>query len=974
MKAITRICGKELNGFFSTPIAYIVIAGFLGTVLFNFFWIETFFARNIADLRPLFTAMPVLLIFLTAAITMRMWSEERRSGTLEFLLTSPVSPAGLVIGKFFACLVLVIISLSLTVPLTIVIALISTVDPGPVIGAYLATLFLAAAYISIGLFVSVRSDNQIVSLIVSTLICAALYLLGSEFITDLLGNRGAEWLSLLATGTRFESITRGVLDLRDLFYYVSLTGAFLCLNIYSLERMRWADNRGSENHRQWGLLTGLACLNLLFLNLPLHGVEGARADMTRGHIYSLSPATKNYLASLREPLLIRGYFSAKTHPLLAPLVPRIRDLLKEYEVAGRGSVRVELVDPHQDQDIEREAGEKYGIRPVPFQTASKYQAAVVNSYFDILIKYGDQYETLGFRDLIDIKAQDETDVQVDLRNPEYDITRSIKKVLQNYQGSGQLFSNLPTIHFTGYLTPDKALPETLRKIHQELDSALKEIKQKAGEKLIIRYIDPEAGDGSTAKMLRDNYGLRPMTTSILDQRRFWFYMLLEGNGRIIQIPLPEQLDSGSIKRGLEAAMKRFSRGFLKTIAIYQPETVPDMSRFGVPSKGGMHYSLLKDQLNQNYDVVATDLKSGHIPDQADFLIILDPKGLDKRQIFAIDQFLMRGGSILLAATPFEIDLRGRLSASTKPTGLEEWLRQIGIETPKEMVLDPQNSAFPIPVQRNLGGFIINEAQLVDYPYFVDLSKVGINQTNGLMTGIERLTINWAAPIQVNLEKIKGRSLTRLLTSSAQSWTSGNTNIQPDFDRFGPLGFPVTGDRKPRDLAVMIEGRFDSFFKGKPSPLLQAAGDKVSDSANGQDNSKDKPEAPLFNRVLERSPDSGRVILISSSTFMSDEIIDLVSSTLGTRYRTPVQMIQNAVDWSLEDRGLLAIRGRAQFAHTLPAMERSQQQFWENLIYFLTLGGLIIVWLLYRFRHRQTELKYSSWIAIHSGHKQTEGGT
>ncbi len=123
------------------------------------------------------------------------------------------------------------------------------------------------------------------------------------------------------------------------------------------------------------------------------------------------------MAQLQEPLLIRGYFSAKTHPLLAPLVPRLRDLLKEYAVAGEGRVRVEFIDPAEEPELEQEAGQKYGIRPVPFQFASKYQSSVVNSYFNVLIQYGDEFETLGFRDLIEIKSRGESDLNVDLRNP-----------------------------------------------------------------------------------------------------------------------------------------------------------------------------------------------------------------------------------------------------------------------------------------------------------------------------------------------------------------------------------------------------------------------------------------------------------------------------------------------------------------------------------------------------------------------------
>ena len=108
-------------------------------------------------------------------------------------------------------------------------------------------------------------------------------------------------------------------------------------------------------------------------------------------------------------------------------------------MAGKGKVKVEFVDPQEKPEIEQEAGEKYGIRPVPFQTASRYQTAVTNSYFDVLIKYGNEFQTLSFQDLIEVKSEGDTKLEVELRNPEHDITRAIKKVLYSYQGGRQSF-------------------------------------------------------------------------------------------------------------------------------------------------------------------------------------------------------------------------------------------------------------------------------------------------------------------------------------------------------------------------------------------------------------------------------------------------------------------------------------------------------------------------------------------------------
>jgi len=309
-----HVARKEFRGFFATPAAYLFLGGFLAVTLFVFFWVETFFARNIADVRPLFQWLPLLLIFLVAALAMRAWSEERRAGTLESLLTAPVSSLQLILGKFAAALGLVALALALTLPLPVTVSLLGPLDWGPVVGGYIATLFLAAAYVAIGLYMSGRTDNPIVALILTTVVCGLFYLIGSSTLTNLFGHEIGGLLALLGTGTRFESITRGVLDLRDLYYYLSIVGVFLTLNLFSLERLRWAGNPISPRHRLWGWAVGLAAANFIAANLWLNPIGWARADITAEQQYSLSEATENQLAALQEPLLIRGYFSAKTHP------------------------------------------------------------------------------------------------------------------------------------------------------------------------------------------------------------------------------------------------------------------------------------------------------------------------------------------------------------------------------------------------------------------------------------------------------------------------------------------------------------------------------------------------------------------------------------------------------------------------------------------------------------------------------------
>lgn len=930
---VVRIARKEFRGFFTTPAAYLFLGAFAAATLFIVFWVETFFARNIADLRPLFEWLPLLLIFLVAALTMRSWSEERRAGTLESLLTAPVRPLQLVLGKFAAALGLVAVALALTLPLTLSVALLGPLDWGPVIGGYVATLFLAAAYVAIGLYMSGRTDNPIVALILTTLVCGIFYLVGAGTLTNLFGHRIGGVLALLGTGTRFESITRGVLDLRDLYYYVSIVGVFLALNRLTLERLRWAGNPTSPHHGLWTLATGLAVANFIAANLWLAPIGWARVDITQDHSYSLSAATRAELGRATEPLLIRGYFSAKTHPLLAPLVPRIQDLLREYAVAGGDRVRVEFVDPHTNRELEEEAASRYGIKPVPFQTASRYQAAVVNSYFDVVVSYGDQFEALSFEDLIEVKSRG-SDQQLDvlLKNPEYAVTRAIRKVINGYRAGGNPFETLTEpVQFRGYFSPDAKLPEQLVELRKNLDALLAEYREQAGAKLTVSYADPDADGGELAKTLSEQHGFGPQIASLLDPEPFWFYMMVEGPAGSVQVPLPETLDKAALKRALDAAFQRLAPGFLKTVALVKPATSP----YG----GGPGYEHLMRVLEENVRIQVTELDGGRVPEDADLLLVLAPKELNERQLFAIDQFLMRGGSLVLATSPFDVELTRSLGATRSRSGLEDWLDHLGLKIDASMVLDPRNAALPVPVERYIGGVAVQEIRMLPYPHFPDLRGDSLDPHSPITANLDQLTLNWASPILVDETKLGGRSLTRLLTSSTGSWRSADLNLIPDYGAFPDTGFAPPGDHAAETLAVALEGRFDSFFRGKESPLAKDP-EKPKDPALEGGETRPTPE---LSGVIERSPESARLVLVASNSFASDTAIELASQGLGTLYLRPVEFLQNAIDWSLEDRNLLALRGRSQLARTLEPLGEAGQRRWEYANYGLALLGLIAVW-------------------------------
>lgn len=977
---VYRIAGKELGLVFSSPIAYLFLSAFLGATLFVFFWGEAFFARNISDVRPMFESLPILLIFLASALTMRMWSDERRTGTLELVITVPANAVEFVLGKFAACWTLLLVALLLTLPLPVTVAMLGDLDWGPVVAGYVAAALLGAAYLSIGLMLSARTENQIVALILAVFGCGVFYLAGSPFLTELVSNQVADVLRGVGAGSRFESITRGVLDLRDLYFYASVMAVFLALNVYAVDAHGWAADGNKRRHGERRLVLGLLAANVLVANLWLTSVGFLRWDMTEGNQYSISEATRGYLRQLQEPLLLRGYFSAKTHPLLAPLVPQIQNLLTEYEVAGNGRVRLELLDPADDPEREDEANTKYGIRPVPFQVADRYQASLVNSYFDVLVQYGDEYEVLGFRDLIEVKVRGEADLDVQLKNPEYDITRGIKKVLYGFQGGGSVFESMTEpVKFTGYISADDRLPEALRVLRPELEAVLDSLAGDSAGLLTWEIVDPDAGGGEVARQIAADYGFQPMAASLFDLNTFYFYLTASDGDIVVQMPLPEALDQDGLRRGIEEGLKRFATGLLKNVALSAPQGIPPYMQQQMPGMQqpqGNEFQGLRDVLSADFDVETAALDDGNPPSAADVLMVVDPSSLSEKAVFAIDQFLMRGGTVVVAAGNYRATLTPQaLSAMPIRSGLADWLAHHGVTIDESMVMDPQNAAFPLPVTREVAGFRFQDVRMLDYPYFVDVRGDGLNQDVPFTSASRQLTMAWASPVDVDTEANVDRSVTTLLESSDGSWRSASTDIMPSLGAEGGVAYVPEGEQQANTLGVMLEGRFESFFDESPlvedalpeEDLMGEDGDDAEDVSAVEDVSSEEDPDTLgtVTALIEKSPESARLIVLGSASFVADQTVRMVGSADGTIYTGSLELMANIVDWAVEDESLLGIRGRGHFNRTLDPMSEEQQRIWEYVNYALALAGLGVVFVISWRRRIGKDRAYAAHLRISS---------
>lgn len=650
LSGMFSIMKREIRSAFLSPVALIFIGIFLLITLFSFFTQSRFFIRGIADVRPLFEWMPLLLIFLVSAVSMRAWSEESRSGTLELLLTLPLKSVDLVLGKFLAGLTLVAVSLALTLPLPLSVAELGPLDFGPVWGGYLASLLLASAYLSIGLFVSAVTENQIVSLMISLLVCGLLYFLGSETLLSFVGQEAGEVLAALGTGTRFESIERGVIDLRDLFYLFSISGLFLYLNTIALERKRIERNPIGRSSR-WStamLTVALLGLNLLFANLHLSESRAGRIDLTEDQLYSVSEVTEEVVASLGEQMTITGYFSERTHPLLAPLVPQIKDLLKEYAVKGGDQLEVDFIDPHSDAELEEEIGSQFGIRSIPISVADRSEMAFVNAYFHVLIQYGDEHKVLSFEDLVDIKRDHSSDsVELRLKGLEYTLTKAMKGVSQEFLSLDALMATEP-IKLTAYVTAKEQLPEGLSQLPDTLNSIFKDLKERAeknGGSLSINFINPDTLSASEQLKLSEERGFMPI--QLIDGGVYWLYGLIEVGSKAESVLfLQKDLTEENLTRLIESSIKRSAPGFRKTIGLFtkvdSPEH-PEMPYGQAPPPPKTDYRQLEELLSAQFDVKRLALKDELVPSDIDVLLLGKVGSLTANQRFAIDQYIMGGG-------------------------------------------------------------------------------------------------------------------------------------------------------------------------------------------------------------------------------------------------------------------------------------------------------------------------------------------
>ena len=395
------IMSRELAAYFNSAIAYIFMIIF--ALLNGGLFMTQFFLIERVDMRSLFYTLPFLLSVFLPAVSMRLWSEEKRGNTQELLLTFPMQPHELVLGKFFASFLFYLITLACTFPIPVMLAMLGRPDFGVIVCGYVGAALLGGFFLAIGMLISGFCRDQIVAFILSMMICFGLYLAGTEFVASSLdgwiGGFGTFLRHFLGAADHYASFAKGVIDNRDGVYFFVGSAVALVLNGFWIEgRMR--PKAASIFTTAALIATGIFLLSNWFVA----GVPLGRFDMSQGGTYTISQATRKILRSLQSTAIVKFYISSpdKMPTSMKTLEQDVRDKLEELRVVSAGHFQYKIfhmdaataVEGTKKENTMEEQLSKKGLQPFQVESIQSDEMGVRLIYSGLTLSYTERPEEI----------------------------------------------------------------------------------------------------------------------------------------------------------------------------------------------------------------------------------------------------------------------------------------------------------------------------------------------------------------------------------------------------------------------------------------------------------------------------------------------------------------------------------------------------------------------------------------------------
>ena len=394
---------KDLKGYFDQPTGYVLVVIFVALLSYAFF--RSVDLTREASLRELFTvtftverpSLPWLLMLFVPAATMRLLAEEQRDGTLEILMTQPIRGWVVLMAKFISGFLFVSVAILATVGIPIALATAGNLDQGAIIGQYVGSLFLAAAFVSIGLFTSSLTQNQIVALIIGFTLTAVLMVVGLDRVVATLPTRVSGLLQTLSPLTHFSTIARGVIDLRDVLYFVALVSTFLSA-AFLMMRSKILSHRTSQYRNLQLGVVGLIVLSML---IGWFGNSiGGRLDLTEDKLFTLSEGTEQVLDSLDDILTVTLYQTKDPPPRIKLATRDVNDFLDDLAASSGGRVKLAKKYPLDDEDALRKAA-LAGVSRREFAEIGQTEASSKVGYLGMTVDYLNRRQVFSFIPSVD---------------------------------------------------------------------------------------------------------------------------------------------------------------------------------------------------------------------------------------------------------------------------------------------------------------------------------------------------------------------------------------------------------------------------------------------------------------------------------------------------------------------------------------------------------------------------------------------
>lgn len=922
---------REFRTYFFSPIAYIVIGLFLATA--GAITFVPFFITGRAELRGFFSILPIIMAFIVPAITMRLYSDEYRTGTFEITKTLPISASSLIAGKYCATLLFVAVMLLPTISYPIFVSSFGNLDWGPVVGAYVGSLFLGAAFCAIGLFASSLAKTQIVGYVVGTVLC--LFLAGIDRALILFPGLIAGVFQYVSAGFHFQNIAKGVFDSRDLIYFVSIPALALyaTLLIVATPRIRDRDRLTST------LQLGAHASFLIFVAIAnfASGSILVRADLTEDRIHSLSAASIDTVESLREPVTVRAFFSRNLPSPYNTVEQSLRDLLVAYSARNPSQFNYafhsmtkleEALSFTTDEDLSESErlAQDYSIFPIQIQEVDRDEVKLSTVYMGVAVIYGDSAERI--------------DAATSSDQLEYELTSKIANLSAR---SSKLLAMTTPINLELFLS------STLRGLSAELDrlpgvveSIVRELNPEFYDRLSVTTRDPSQDPQALESALE--LQLAPLVLATGDEEpeegdyAYATLVLTVENTPIrldllfptpdgYQIPDPDIMKQG-IRVNLNALLSP-----QRTVGYVVGNDTPPYRGFSserTSSTVVSDLSVFFPLVTREHEIKGFFAENG-VPEGVNTVMVVGPRGeFSEYDLFVLDQFLMRGGSLILLIDSYNIEIGpGNSFFWERTTGIEEMIEHYGVRLTRSYLLDEKS-------------FIYREADprgsVVSMPVYSapEISGEQFNQELEFLRNIGSLVLTNVTPLELTDDRPSEVDAYPMIESSDGAWAlEGDLNINSPL-RSEP---PPASLRSRFTMAYLLEGSFESYFTDRELPSPPETDDDEDEETDRQ--------LEIADGFLSASA-GGRLMVLGTSSLVGANILGGADAGLPS-----ATLLLNMIDYMNGSEGLAEVRAKGVSVSRLDETSAFTKAFTK----YFNIGGLpiivvlagVAVWLINRAR-------------------------